>query len=141
VDLTDNGRVPKKQKHHQSFSDLVDEVKRAVGPRGRQAIPSPRPISHGEWTDNDGVLWHRRGGVIAGNKIKRLLLNPAVPVLLCYGTEPRLVAAHERRDLWDRMQPYVTGRGSEHTDDFTSFDAAEFRDDQRRSMLVIEESC
>jgi hypothetical protein len=61
-------------------------------------------------------------------------------VLLFYGPDgPTEVALVDREALQERATPYLyeePRRG-----DHTNFFAAEFRDEQRRSLLVIEEVC
>jgi hypothetical protein len=46
----------------------------------------------------------------------------------------------DREELWQRVRPYHRGTVQE-PGDHTSFAVAEFKDDRRRYMLVIEESC
>jgi len=139
--LGDNRRVAKNKHRGQAAGDSPNELPQPAEPGPGQPIPWPRPIRERAWTDADGVRWIRRGSSIAGNDIRRLLLDASIPVLLCYSLEPRIVPPVERAELWDRIRPYVTGRLRDDATDHTSFDTAEFRDDERRSMLIIEESC
>jgi len=39
------------------------------------------------------------------------------------------------------LRPYIRERRQQTPDDHTHFDVAEFKDDRRRSLLVVEESC
>jgi len=61
-------------------------------------------------------------------------------VLLFYRPDgPTEVGLVDRQALRDRALPYLYGepRRGDHTDFF----AAEFRDERRRSLLVIEQVC
>ncbi len=59
-----------------------------------------------------------------------------------YGPDaPTEVAPGDRDALWQRMRPYLREPAVRAPGDFTDFHAGEFRDDQRRWLLVIEEFC
>jgi hypothetical protein len=74
--------------------------------------------------------------------VEHLVLSSDVPVLLFYGPgAPTEVSAADRMALWQRMRPYLRGALQRAPGDHTDFNVAEFKDDQRRSLLVIEESC
>ena len=61
-------------------------------------------------------------------------------VLLFYGPKgPTEVALADRKALQDRAAPYLYGEP--RRGDHTNFYAAEFRDERRRSLLVIERDC
>ncbi len=62
---------------------------------------------------------------------------PDVRVLHCYGMHPREVAGEERNELFDRLEQFFAGLAPP----MSTFDVAEFRDDDRAVMLVVEESC
>ncbi|MGX5653784.1 hypothetical protein ACWKWC_03335 [Geodermatophilus nigrescens] len=71
-----------------------------------------------------------------------LLRAPEVAVLLFYGPgAPTEVAPADREALWQRVRAYLHEPTLRPSGDYTDFKAAEFKDEQRRSLLVIEESC
>ncbi|MCC2322267.1 hypothetical protein [Cellulomonas xiejunii] len=73
--------------------------------------------------------------------MRRLLGSPEVRVLLFYGAHaPAEVEPAERDALWQRMRRYLKEPAVRDPGDHTDFDTGEFRDDQRRTLLVIEES-
>lgn len=104
----------------------------------------PSPIQDGDWTDADGTWWQLRGPgqEFPLKRLKKLLLSPEIRVLLFYGPgEPSEIGSDHRQALWQRMQPYLTGRPARAKGDFTDFDAAEFKDDKHRRLLIIQEYC
>jgi hypothetical protein len=105
------------------------------------AIPWPSAIIPGRWVDAGGTSWRLRGGDVPEKRVEHLLRSPDVAVLHFYGTDaPTEVAVPDREELWQRVRPYHRGTVQE-PGDHTSFAVAEFKDDRRRYMLVIEESC
>jgi hypothetical protein len=74
-------------------------------------------------------------------RVEHLLRSPEIPVLHFYGPDaPTEVAGPDREALWERVRPYLRETVRE-PGDHTTFDVAEFKDDRRRYMLVIEEGC
>lgn len=74
--------------------------------------------------------------------MRHLLSSPEVRVLLFYGPDaPTEVQPADRDALWERMRRYLREPVARVPGDYTDFDAGEFRDDQRRTLLVVEESC
>ena len=105
------------------------------------AVPWPSAIIPGQWVDAEGTSWRLRGGEPPVKRVEHLLRSPDVPVLLFYGPDaPTEVPEADREALWQRMRPYLRQTVRE-PGDHTSFDVAEFKDDRRRYMLVIEEGC
>jgi hypothetical protein len=75
-------------------------------------------------------------------RVEQLLRSPEVAVLLFSGPDaPREVEPARREALWQRMRPYLRGAVVRAPGDQTDFHAGEFRDEQRRSLLIIEEFC
>jgi hypothetical protein len=58
-------------------------------------------------------------------------------VLHVYGVSPRQVAGAEREALTVQIEQFFAGAAPPMND----FAIAEFRDDQRRVLLVVQESC
>jgi hypothetical protein len=124
-----------------------------VAPQGEPAEPSasgggvvewPSPIGDGVWVDAAGTRWRLRGErwQTPVQRVEHLLRSPEVRVLLFYGPDaPTEVGPADRAALWQRMRPYLREPVVRAPGDFTDFHAAEFRDDGRRSLLIIEESC
>ena len=104
----------------------------------------PSPIGDGVWVDAAGTRWRLRGErwQITAKRVQHLLRSPDVAVLLFYGPgAPTSVEPAERGALWQRVRPYLREPQARAPGDFADFRAGEFKDDQRRSLLVIEESC
>ena len=107
------------------------------------AVEWPSAIRSGRWVDAEGTQWHLRGGVgdLPEKRVVHLLRSPEVAVLHFSGPDaPTEVALPDREALWQRVRPYhceMARDPSDHTD----VAVAEFKDDRRRYLLVIEESC
>jgi uncharacterized protein YbgA (DUF1722 family) len=69
--------------------------------------------------------------------LRRLLKRPELRVLHAYGLHPSEVSGAEREALLERVERYFAGEAPPHSE----FWLAEFRDDDRNVMLVIEEAC
>jgi hypothetical protein len=78
-----------------------------------------------------------RGGLLTAKQARRLLRRPEVAVLHVYGVSPRQVAGAEREALTVQIEQFFAGAAPPMND----FAIAEFRDDQRRVLLVVQESC
>lgn len=99
--------------------------------------PSPRRLK--SWTDPEGTAWRRIGNEPLDRKaVRRLIEDPAVRVVLFDGPEPAFVEPGAWGELWDRMEPVLSGRGTDPFADFVSF---RYRDDARNVLLAIEEHC
>jgi hypothetical protein len=111
-------------------------------PSSGEAVPWPSAVRAREWVDPDGTRWRRRGGPADVRRAERLLRSADVRVLHFYGPgAPTEIAPGDREALWARVRPYVRDRFIRVPGDFADFEVAEFKDDDRRSLLVIEESC
>jgi hypothetical protein len=134
------GRLPampkRRHRHPVSSSELVQHVAEPSD----EPVAWPAPVRDGVWTDTDGTVWRLRSN--AGlRRIARLVRSPDVRVLLAYGPEGVTeVPPAEREDLWATALPYLEGRPGD-AGSFTSYVVAEFRDDQRRVLVILEESC
>ena len=69
--------------------------------------------------------------------MRRLLKRADLRVLHAYGPQPVEVEDSERDVLMARVDRYFAGEASPHNE----FRLAEFRDSDRRVMLVVEEFC
>jgi hypothetical protein len=127
--------MSKEQRSRKAFAEVLAQMPLPVQIRDHGIWP--RPIHDGVWTDSAGTTWHLRGDVLPTRKIRTLLADPAVEVLLFYGPEPAWVSAGDREALWERMSPVLSGFEGGHQ----AFRAAEFLDSTRQKLLVIEESC
>jgi hypothetical protein len=111
--------------------------------RRSPALPWPQPIGDGRWTDDDGIDWHLRGRrsgraiLVSGPTLRRLLKRADPRVLHAYGPRPVEVDGPERDALMARVDQYFAGEAPPHN----GFLLAEFRDGDRRVMLVVEEFC
>ncbi len=121
-----------------SFADLDRKARSIPQEERTYAQPWPQPIRDGHWTDGNGTHWHIRGGAgLPRVVLRRLLKRPDLRVLHAYGPHPAEVSDAEREALLERVERYFAGEASPHSE----FWLAEFRDDDRHVMLVIEEAC
>lgn len=83
-----------------------------------------------------GVSWRRRGKtVLAGRELGRHIRRGDVLVVHHYLGDFKEVALSEREQFW--FEAEATMRDSVHSE----FRGYEFKDDQRRHLLVIDEHC
>jgi hypothetical protein len=78
-----------------------------------------------------------RGSLLTARQARRLLSRPDVTVLHIYGLHPRPVTGLERDGLIARIEEFFTGAAPAMSD----FAVAEFRNGQRKVMLVVQEYC
>jgi hypothetical protein len=134
----------KREAHdHHTFADIVDAVTTAnpdLADAGFEPIYSP--IDEGGYTDKHGTRWRLRGGELRWARIQHLLLDHQVPVLHVYMGDVREIADDDRADFLSVVRPYLKGvHVPPPGDDYTDYVAAEFKDDQHTSLLVVEELC
>lgn len=132
----DDGEVGKKQ-HSQTFADIVRATEPVVGDPHPDAGTWPSPMGVREWMDDAGRTWQMRGDALNAKRTRHLLAQPNVRVLHCYGMHPHEVSGAERQALLARVEEFFEG----HAPPMSTFDLAEFRDEDRAVMLVVEESC
>lgn len=107
-------------------------------------VQLPAPIRDGEWVDPDGTRWRLRGErwQLPAKRVEHLLRSPDARVVLIQGPNaPAEVGPPDRDALWQRMRPHLRGPVDRAPGDHTDFHAGEFRDDERRVLLVVQESC
>jgi hypothetical protein len=104
----------------------------------------PSAIRAREWVDADGTRWRPRSGgeTPPTKRLEHLLASAEIRVMHFYGPDaPTEVSLPDREALWQQVRPYLREPVVRAPNDHTDFRVAEFRDEQRRSLLVIEESC
>lgn len=134
--------MTKRAHHREQGPPEADVVARSSA--GGHHVEWPSAIRAREWVDPDGARWRPRSGgeTPPRKRLEHLLASPEVRVLHFYGSDtPTAVAPPEREALWQRVRPYLREPVVRAPNDHTDFRVAEFRDEQRRSLLVIEESC
>jgi hypothetical protein len=144
IDRPHDGCMAHKRKtdQQQAFADVVEEEIRASADPGGEPMEIRSPIGDHKLIDESGTLWRMRGGELRWGRIERLIRDPAVPVLHVYLDEVKEVPTAERESLLAMIRPYLKPSGDGRAPgDHTDFVAAEFKADDHRSMLVVEESC
>jgi hypothetical protein len=130
----------RKSDRDKTFAGMVDEVVTANPEPGGQPIEWYQPVRSGEYMDESGVRWQMRGGELPWKRIERLIHDPRVRVLHADQNKIRDVSTEHREEFLATIRPYLNGK-SVAADDYTDFRAGEFKDDQGRSLLVVEETC
>jgi hypothetical protein len=97
----------------------------------------PTPLQDKHWTDQHGTLWHMRGGTLAARQARRLLNRTDVPLVHVYGPDARELTGPDRAELASRIEDFFAGNAPSRSD----YVVAEFRNDQRQVMLVVQEYC
>ena len=134
------GRI-RKHDRHETFAGIVDEVVTANPEPAGPPIDWYQPIGSGEYTDETGARWQLRGGDLPWKRIECLIHDPQVRVLHAYQNEIHDVTLEHRDVFTATIRPYLDSKRGAAMDDYTDFRAGEFKDDQRRSLLVVEETC
>ena len=133
-----------KRRKRERESALPEPAVEPIASGERVEVEWPSPIRDGEWVDPAGTRWRLRGArwQTPAKRVEQLLRSAETGVLLFYGPDaPTEVAPADRDALWQRIRPYLRQPLVRAPGDFTDFFAGEFRDDQRRALLIIEESC
>ncbi len=107
-----------------------------VGPDG-QARQWPTPIRDRQWVDEQGTVWRMRGPEIRRRELTRLLKRDDVRLLHVYGLDPTVIPKSDTGPLVTRVEEFFAGDAPPMSD----FVLGDFRDDQRRVMIVVQESC
>ncbi len=100
----------------------------------------------GRWRDEVGAEWSRRGEQADPKRLERVLRDAETRVLrLDAAADVVEVPRHARAAYWAEVGPYLTGKvhraHGERTQDHFECRAFEFRDEQRRVLVVFQESC
>jgi hypothetical protein len=126
----------------EAFADVVEETADVSPDLGGEPMEIKSPIRDRRFIDHHGLPWQMRRGDLRWSRIEHLIRDPEVPVLHVYLHEIKGVPIEERETLLATIRPYLKpARGGTEPSDHTDFLAAEFKGDDHRSMLVIEESC
>jgi hypothetical protein len=133
------GTMPHERREADSVADRLRDSQSGAEPERPDAQPWPQPIQAGNWTDDNGTEWHIRGGraQLPDRVLRRLLKRTDVRVLHAYGPRPTEVAGSEREALLERVERYFAGTAAPQS----QFWLAEFRDERRHVLLVIQEAC
>jgi hypothetical protein len=95
----------------------------------------PNLAQEREFVDEGGVVWHRRGGLVADERLRRLLADGAVRVLHDYLGNVTEVPSDRRAAFCADAEAKM------RASDYSHFYGAEFKNDDRDHLLVIHEDC
>lgn len=133
----DHEQVGKHRDHSQTFADIIGELPPPVGEPDPDAGEWPSPIRDGEWFDPTGRRWPLRVLDLDVRQARRIMTRPGSRALHCYGMHPKEISGAELEALLARIDNFFDGQAPP----MSHFWLAEFRDDERATMLVIEEGC
>jgi hypothetical protein len=88
-------------------------------------------VQDGDWFDPDSVFWRMRGQRLKPKAARK------VAVAWAYELNVAVVTGPERAGLLTRVEAFLDG----DVPPFSHFDLGDFRDEDRRRLLVVEESC
>lgn len=97
----------------------------------------PRPVHDRTWIDVDRSVWRMRGGPLDAKQARRLMGRPDVHVVHAYELNVAEVRGAERDALVARVEELLAGNAPPSSD----FELGDFRDQNRRVTLMIQESC
>ena len=78
-----------------------------------------------------------RGGPLDAKQARRLMQRPDVHVVRAYELNVTEVLGAERDALLARVEEFFAG----HAPPYSGFDLGDFRDQNHRVMLMVQESC
>jgi len=97
----------------------------------------PRPVHDREWVDVDGSAWRMRGGPLDAKQARRLMKRADVHVVRAYELNVAEVRGAERDALLARVEEFFAGNAPANSE----FEPGDFRDQNHRVMLMVQESC
>src|SRR5690349_21251898 len=97
----------------------------------------PRPVDDRQWVDVDGSVWRMRGGPLDAKQARRFIMRPEVHVVRAYELDVAEVRGAERDDLLARVEEFFAGNAPTHSE----FELGDFRDQNHRVTLMVQESC
>ena len=97
----------------------------------------PRPVDDREWVDVDGGAWRMRGGPLDVKQARRLMKRPDVHVVRAYELNVAEVRGAERDALLARVEEFFAGNAPPYSE----FELGDFRDQNHRVTLMVQESC
>ena len=114
-------------------------VKKATAQQARPEAfePISAPFAGGIYVDPQGRSWRLRAkGALDPKRLQRLLHDPTVTVLHQYLWDPiREITPAEREGFW------ATAEAKMAASTFSTFDGAEYVDQDHHHLLFISESC
>lgn len=131
----DHGLVGEKK------SRRFDEISAAPGDGSPESsggwLTWPRPVHDREWIDVDGKVWRMRGGPLDARRVRRLMKRPDVHVVRAYELKVDEVQGAERDALLARVEDFFAGTAPPCSE----FELGDFRDQNQRVTLMVQESC
>ena len=100
---------------------------------GPQVFPSP--ITTGSWRDLAGCSWRRRGKEQSAVRLRKLVLDPEVPVVVLYAFEVHAVPDDLRAATAAMLKAHW------RRPDLESVDGAEFTNEDGSRSVILEVSC
>jgi hypothetical protein len=97
----------------------------------------PRPVHDRKWVDDDGIVWRMRGGPLDAKQARRLMKRQAVHVVRAYEVSVAEVRGAERDALLARVEEFFAGNAPP----YSKFELGDFRDQNHRATLIVQESC
>ena len=97
----------------------------------------PRPLHDRDWVDTDGSVWRMRGGPLDAKQARRLMKRPDVHVVRAYEDTVAEVRGPERDALLTRVEEFFAGNAPPYSE----FELGDFRGQNQRVTLMIQESC
>lgn len=122
-----------------SFADPGGAVSSGVSDPVHVNGTGTQPVRERQWVDGQGDHWRMCGRQIEAHAgaVRRLLERPGLRVLHADGSTPREVFGRQHEALLERVRRSVIS-GAEPPSDFS---LAEFRTEDGRILLVLEETC
>jgi len=131
----------RKPEQQESFAEILDAVETPTGQPVGEPVEPPEPLRSGEYTDEYGVRWQKRGTGLPWRRVPQLVRDPEVRVLHISWDDIRDVGIDQREGFLATIRPYLKGGRLPESAGQTDFRAGEFKDSKHRSLLIVEEDC
>lgn len=116
---------------------MAKEVRQSDATPDGSFVEWPRPVYDRGWVDPDGITWRMRGKALGSKAARRLMRRPNVRVVHAYGLDVVQIDGEVKDALLARVLEYLHGDAPPHS----VFEMGDFRDQEHRVMLVVQESC
>lgn len=97
----------------------------------------PRPVYDRSWVDPEGITWRMRGRALGNKAARRLVRTPDLRTTHAYGVDVVQVDGERKDALLARVLEYLHGDAPP----YCVFELGDFRDQEHRVMLMVQESC
>ena len=131
----------RKAEQHQTFADVVREVKAVPRPPASDERDALRPIEGGSWRTADRVAWRLHRHVSSAGTVHELLSGPGTRVLWVDGADAQELLASDAMSKWEAVESDFKQQYRRAGQPELQIDVAEFQDETGRVLIIVEVAC